>query len=87
MSQSSSEFLVADNNKNLKNAIQEQSDQLLTMVDIINMYDEQTKLLNGKIKSLEYENQHTKSIFNNQLLLFILILVVLYLAYYRSFKV
>jgi PIN domain nuclease of toxin-antitoxin system len=87
MSNNSSEFFVADNDKKLKNAIQEQSDQLLTMVDIINMYDTQTKLLNDKVKLLEQENQYTKSIFNNQLLLFLLVLVILYLIYYRSCKV
>jgi hypothetical protein len=80
------EFLINDNDNKIKKIIQEQSDQMLTMVDVINAYDTQTKELNKTIEDLKKQNDVAKSIFNNQLLLFGLTLIVLYLFYYRLKK-
>jgi len=77
------EFLINDNDNKIKKIIQEQSDQMLTMVDVINVYDAQTKELNKTIEDLKKQNDVIKNVFNNQLLLFGLTLIVLYLFYYR----
>lgn len=79
-------FVIDNNDINIKKIIQEQSDQMLTMVDVINVYDIETKALNKKIQELQKQNEIIKSIFNNQLLLFGLTLIILYLLYYRLNK-
>lgn len=80
------DFLVKTDDTKINKIIQEQSDQMLTMVDVINVYDTETKALNKKIRDLEIQNEDVKSIFNNQLLLFALTLVILYLLYFRVIK-
>lgn len=77
------DFLVKNEDEKIKKIIQEQSDQMLTMVDVINVYDIETKALNKKIQDLEIQNYNAKSIFNNQLLLFVLTFVIFYLLYFR----
>ena len=77
------EFLINDNDVKIKKIIQDQSDQMLTMVNVINAFDNQTKELNKKIDDLTKQNDIAKNIFNNQLLLFGLTLVILYLFYYK----
>lgn len=80
------DFLVKNDDEKIKKIIQEQSDQMLTMVDVINVYDNELKGLNKKIQDLEKQNNDAKSIFNNQLLLFVLTLIILYLLYFRTKK-
>jgi hypothetical protein len=80
------DFLIKTDDVKIKKIIQEQTDQMLTMVDVINVYDAETKALNKKIRDLEQQNNDVKGIFNNQLLLFVLTLVILYLIYFRSKK-
>lgn len=66
--------------------IQEQSDQMFAMVDIINVYSEESKMLNKKINELEKENNKIKDIFNNQLILFMLIMIIMYFMYFKILK-
>lgn len=80
------DFLVKNDDEKIKKIIQEQTDQMLTMVDVINVYDIETKALNKKIHDLEKQNNNAKSIFNNQLLLFVLTLIILYLLYFKTKK-
>lgn len=82
----SQDFLIKNGDNRIKQIILDQSDQMLTMVDVINVYDKQTKELNKKIQDLEQQNNVAKSIFNNQLLLFVLTLIILFLIYYRTTK-
>lgn len=76
-------FLIDENDTKIKKIIQEQSDQMMTMVDVINTYDFETKALNKQIEDLQKQNETAKNIFNNQLLLFGLTLVILYLLYFK----
>jgi len=76
-------FLISQDDIKIKKIIQEQSDQMLTMVDVINVYDNETKELNKKIKDLEKQNESTIKIFNNQILLFVALLIIALLMFYK----
>lgn len=78
------ELTIKNDDVKLNKIIQEHSDQMLTMVDVINVYDAETQKLNKKISELESQCANATSIFNNQLLLFTLTAIIFYLLYLRS---
>lgn len=74
MSNNNSEIIIPTENTQINNIIQEQSDQMLSMVDIINIYESENKQLTEK-------NNLLTNIFNRQLLLFALLFIMFYLIH------
>ncbi len=59
--------------------LSEQSNQMLSLVDIINVYDEETENLKRKIEENDKVINNLKIMFNVQILLFLIILVLIWL--------
>jgi uncharacterized membrane protein YukC len=78
----SKEFLIKNNDaNNINKLLQDQSDQMLTLVDIINVYDKETQNLKKTISNISSYNQ---DIINNQMLLFItLVSLLIYFIYIK----
>ena len=65
----------------LKRIIDEQSHQMLSLVDISNAHSSENEILKNKIKQLESDSNTLKDIFNLQSLLFVLLILV-WISYY-----
>ena len=67
----------------LKRIIDEQSHQMLALVDISNAHSNENEILKNKIKQLENDDT-LKEMFNFQSLLFILlILILVWISYFK----
>jgi hypothetical protein len=88
---SESEHQTINSEEKMREIINYQSTQMLTLADISNAHSDENLLLKNKLKEITEENEQRKKteeslrdIFNLQSLLFVLLMLVIYWLFYCS---